>query len=25
VDGNPVLHKENLVYDNIEMQVRSYK
>jgi succinate dehydrogenase / fumarate reductase flavoprotein subunit len=25
VDGNPVLHKENLVYENIEMQVRSYK
>lgn len=25
VDGNPVLHKEALVYENIEMQVRSYK
>ncbi|HNC32443.1 MAG TPA: FAD-binding protein, partial [Cyclobacteriaceae bacterium] len=25
VDTDPVLHKENLVYENIEMQVRSYK
>lgn len=25
VDADPVLHKENLVYENIEMQVRSYK
>ena len=25
VDADPVLHKEALVYENIEMQVRSYK
>ena len=25
VDSDPVLHKETLVYESIEMQVRSYK
>jgi len=25
VEGDPVMHKETLVYDNIKMQVRSYK
>lgn len=25
VEGDPVMHKEALVYENIEMQVRSYK
>jgi succinate dehydrogenase / fumarate reductase flavoprotein subunit len=25
VDSDPVMHKESLVYENIEMQVRSYK
>lgn len=25
VEGDPILHKEDLVYENIEMQVRSYK
>ena len=25
VDADPIVHKEALVYENIEMQVRSYK